>query len=79
MLETDSDNYYDSFDKIIPMLKSLKGKLIDPSVIRKPSRIRVWHLLTGLLFLNLAALSIYLYFNPELAVDLRNIFQQWLK
>ncbi len=78
-LETDSDNYYDSFDKIIPMLKSLKGKLIDPSVIRKPSRIKVWHLLTGLLFLNLAALSIYLYFNPELAVDLRNIFQQWLK
>lgn len=75
MVENDSSNYYDRFDKITPLLKSLKGKLPDPSVIRKPSRFRIWHLVSAVLLLNLVAFITYLYFNPGLVEVLRNTFQ----
>ncbi len=79
MLETDSDNYYDRFDKIMPILKSFKGKLIDPSSIRKTSRFKFWHFIAGLLLLNLAGLIAYIYFKPGLVGVLKDTFQQWTK
>ncbi len=79
MLETDSDNYYHRFDKIIPTLKSLKGKLSDPLAIRKTARVKLWHLVTGLVLLNLTAFLTYLYFNPELADMLQNALHAWMK
>ncbi len=79
MLETDSNEYYDRFDKIIPTLKSLKGKLNDPAVVKKASTVKIWHLVGGLMLLNLIAFITYLYFNPGLVVNLQEVVQQWIK
>ncbi|MCP4187974.1 MAG: protein kinase [Gammaproteobacteria bacterium] len=62
MLESDSNDYYDRFEQIMPTLKSLKGNLPDPQASGKSTRLRLWQLITGIMLINLAALLIYLYF-----------------
>ncbi len=79
MVETDSDSYYDRFDKIILLLKSLQGKLGDPSAPGKLPRFKIWHLITGLFLFNLIAGFTYLYFNPELVAVIQAAFHQWMK
>ena len=76
MLETDSSQNFDRFDDIIPHLKSLKGKLPDPLLVsHRPSRLKIWHVITAILLLNLAVISIYLIFNPELINSIINMLR----
>jgi len=79
MLETDSTDYFVSFEQIIPRLKSLTGKLVDPNkVVKKSAGIKLWQLLGGLALLNLAAFSIYVYFfNPGLLQRITHSLAQW--
>ena len=80
MLESDSSGYFTSFEGIIPLLKSLKGKLPDPyKNTVKQGRFKPWHIIAGVLLLNLTAFSIYLYFNPELLPSLMLKFGEWRK
>ncbi len=58
MLETDSEGYFDSFEKIIPRLKSLKGKLEDNSGYRY----KIPGLKTGLVFALICLLGLASYF-----------------
>ena len=67
MLETDSNNNFSRFDQIIPLLKSIRGRLPDENIsANRPVRFTVWHLLFVAILLSLLAFSTYLYLKPEL-------------
>lgn len=62
MLETDSDNYLDRFDKVIVQLESLKGKLPEAVLARKKRHRRlIWFMTGGLLLIGIAVIVAYLY------------------
>jgi len=62
MLETDSANYFDRFDKVIARLEALKGRLPEAQLARKKRHHRIfWFLLGGLLIFGVVAGIAYLY------------------
>jgi len=62
MLESDSANYQDRFDKVITRLEALKGKLPEAALARKKRHRRIiWFLAGGLLLLSVAMFVTYLY------------------
>ena len=62
MLETDSGDYLDRFDKIIARLESLKGKLPEAARARKKRNRRIfWFLLGGLLLAGSIGIAVTLY------------------
>ncbi len=62
MLESDSANYQDRFDKVIVRLEALKGKLPEAALARKKRHRRIiWFLAGGLLLLAAALVVTYLY------------------
>ncbi|MCP3687376.1 MAG: protein kinase [Gammaproteobacteria bacterium] len=62
MLESDSSNYYQSFEQIMPTLKSLQGEFSDPLASGKSVRRWLWRMIAGIALVNLTGLLIYLYF-----------------
>ena len=64
ILETDSDNYLDRFDKVIAQLESLKGKLPEAVLARKKRQRRlIWFLTGGLLIIGMAVIVAYIYWQ----------------
>ncbi len=63
MLESDASDYYQSFEQIMPTLKSLKGEFPAHRANRKPMRRWLWRLVAGIALVNLAGLLIYFYFT----------------
>jgi serine/threonine protein kinase len=64
MLETDSANYLDRFDKVIDQLEALKGRLPEVALARKKRQRRIiWFLAAGLLLSGVVAVIAYLYPN----------------
>ena len=64
MLETDSANYLDRFDKVIDQLEALKGRLPEVALARKKRHRRIiWFLAAGLLLSGVVAVVAYLYPN----------------
>ena len=62
MLESDSTNYLDRFDKVIARLEALKGKLPEVMLARKKRQRRIiWFLAGGLLLLGVIVVVAYLY------------------
>jgi len=62
MLETDSANYLDRFDKVIAQLESLKGRLPEAALARKKRHRRIiWLLAGGLLLTGVVVVVAYLY------------------
>jgi serine/threonine protein kinase len=62
MLETDSTDYLDRFDKVIARLEALKGRLPEAELARKKRHHRIfWFLVGGLLIFGVVAGVAYLY------------------
>lgn len=65
MLESDSVNYLDRFDKVIARLEALRGKLPEAALARKKRHRRIfWFLAGGFLLFAIAMVVTYLY--PDL-------------
>ncbi len=78
MLEAGSSGHFKRFDEIIPLLKSLKGKLPGPNnTAKKRARFTVWHHLFVAILSSLAALLTFLYLNPELLKMVTLTIEHW--
>ena len=78
MLEYDSDDYLNRFDLVIPVLKSLKGSIVEPGVVKAPRKSRkrlAWIIIP--LAVGIAGTA-YSYFNPDQFATVSHSLQRLL-